>query len=65
MLIGVFELLSDAMQQMAGVNAAIQALRDFWMAESNLHMSLNGSGSGEMQLAGDGKTMAAEVSGEH
>ena len=65
MLIGVFELLTDAMQQIAGVNAAIQALKDFWLAESNLQMSLNGSGSGGMQLAGGGKAMAAEVSGGH
>jgi outer membrane protein TolC len=65
MLIGVFELLTDAMQQMAGVNAAIQALKDFWLAESNLRMSMNGSGAGGMQPAGGGKAMAAEAGGGH
>jgi outer membrane protein TolC len=32
MLIGVFELLADARAQIASVNAAIEALRDFWLA---------------------------------
>ena len=30
MLISVFELLADAREQVASVNAAIEALRDFW-----------------------------------
>lgn len=45
MLVGVWELLADARQQTAGVNAAIQAQKDFWVAESNLQMSLNGGGA--------------------
>ncbi|MDH5539742.1 MAG: TolC family protein, partial [Rhizobacter sp.] len=32
MLIGVFELLADARAQIASVNAAIEAQRDFWLA---------------------------------
>jgi outer membrane protein TolC len=32
MLIGVFELLADARSQIASVNGAIDALRDFWIA---------------------------------
>jgi outer membrane protein TolC len=42
MLIGVFELLADARAQIASVNSAIEALRDFWMAEADLQMSLIG-----------------------
>ena len=42
MLIGVFELLADARAQIAGVNAAIDALRDFWRAQSDLDMALVG-----------------------
>jgi len=40
MLIGVFELLADARSQIAGVNGYIEALRDFWLAESDLDMVL-------------------------
>lgn len=42
MLIGVFELLADARAQIAGVNAAIDALRDFWLAQADLDMALIG-----------------------
>ena len=43
MLIGVFELLADAREQIASVNAYIDALRDFWLAETNLQMALSGT----------------------
>jgi len=42
MLIGVFELLADARAQVASVNGAIEALRDFWIAEADLQMALIG-----------------------
>jgi outer membrane protein TolC len=42
MLIGVFELLADARVQIASVNAAIQAQRDFWLAQADLEMALIG-----------------------
>jgi outer membrane protein TolC len=42
MLIGVFELLADARAQIASVNAAIDALRDFWIAQTDLDMALVG-----------------------
>ena len=42
MLIGVFELLADARAQIAGVNGAIEALRDFWIAQADLDMALIG-----------------------
>jgi Outer membrane efflux protein len=42
MLIGVFELLADARTQIASVHAAIQALRDFWLAQADLDMALIG-----------------------
>ncbi|MFM9884379.1 MAG: TolC family protein [Burkholderiales bacterium] len=40
MLIGVFELLIDAREQVAGVNEYIQALRDFWIASGDLQTAL-------------------------
>jgi len=52
MLISVFELLADARQQIAAVSAYIEALRDYWVAESNLQMALTGKSPGAMSLAG-------------
>jgi len=45
MLIGVFELLADARLQIMSVNAAIDAQRDFWLAEADLDMALIGKPS--------------------
>jgi outer membrane protein TolC len=45
MLIGVFELLTDARSQIASVNASIEALRDFWIAHADLEMALIGKPS--------------------
>ncbi len=42
MLIGVFELLADARVQIASVNAYLDALRDFWIAQTDLDLALNG-----------------------
>jgi len=45
MLIDVFELLADARLQIASVNAAIEAKRDFWIALADLDMALIGKPS--------------------
>jgi outer membrane protein TolC len=45
MLIGVFELLADARVQIASVNGAIEALRDFWLAQADLDAALLGKAS--------------------
>jgi outer membrane protein TolC len=42
MLASVFELLADARDQANSVNAAIDAQRDFWIAETNLQAAING-----------------------
>ncbi len=60
MLIGVFELLADARTQIASVNGAIQALRDFWIAQADLDMALIGKPS---LTAASGPSMAAEAAG--
>jgi outer membrane protein TolC len=44
MLISVFDLLADARDQVTSVNAAIEAQRDFWIADSALQAALTGSG---------------------
>ena len=42
MLISVFELLADAREQVASVNAYIEALRGFWLAETDLQKAVGG-----------------------
>jgi outer membrane protein TolC len=42
MLIGVFELLADARDQVTGVISAIEATRDFWLADATLASTLIG-----------------------
>lgn len=42
MLISVFELLADARSQIASVNAAIEAQRDFWIADTELNFVMHG-----------------------
>lgn len=43
MFIGVFDLLADAREQISSVNSAIEALRDFWIAQADLDMALMGN----------------------
>ena len=42
MLASVFELLADARDQIAGVVGSVEALRDFWLAETDLQTALAG-----------------------
>ncbi|MCE3607266.1 TolC family protein [Massilia sp. P8910] len=42
MLISVFELLADAREQVVSVNAAIEAQRDYWIADAALQAALTG-----------------------
>jgi len=50
MLASVFELLADSREQVTAVNAYIESLRNFWIAESDLQMALTGRSPGGMQL---------------
>lgn len=52
MLASVFELLSDARDQINSVNTAIEAQRDFWIADTDLQAAINGSGGGVTQIPG-------------
>jgi len=40
MLVGPFELLADAREQVTAVNAALEAQRDFWLADTDLRTTL-------------------------
>jgi outer membrane protein TolC len=42
MLLSVFELLADAREQVTSVNAAIEATRDFWLADADLDAAIAG-----------------------
>lgn len=43
MLISVFELLADSREQVGSVTAYVEALRDFWIAHTNLQTALTGA----------------------
>lgn len=51
MLIGVFELLADAREQVGAVIAYIETLRDFWLSESDLQAAFNGPSTGRRGAA--------------
>jgi len=61
MLIGVFELLADARSQIVSVNVAIDALRDFWVAQADLDMALVGKPN--LSTAATASASAAAESG--
>ena len=51
MLASVFELLADSKDQIAAVTGAVEALRDYWVAETNLQAALTGRTPGSAQPA--------------
>ncbi len=63
MLIGVFELLADARLQIASVNAAIEAKRDFWIAQADLDMALIGQPSLATAMGAASPVMATDAAG--
>jgi len=65
MLASVFELLADSREQVAAVNAYIESLRNFWIAESDLQMALTGRSPGGMQLMRAASGTPASGGGGH
>lgn len=61
MLASVFELLADSREQVQAVNAYIERLRDFWVAESEFQMALTGRSPGG--AAGTMRTAAPAAAG--
>ncbi len=49
MLIGVFELLADSREQVASVTASIEALRDYWLSETNLQTAMTTGSPGSVE----------------
>ncbi|MES2115325.1 MAG: TolC family protein [Pseudomonadota bacterium] len=51
MLTSVFELLADAREQVLSVNAAIEAQRNFWLADAALQATMTGGADGDSPRA--------------
>jgi outer membrane protein, multidrug efflux system len=63
MLLSVFDLLSDMRTQILAVNGAIEAQRDFWLADADLQTTLTGTSPGSLagmkaSASGGGETKA-------
>jgi len=54
MLVSVWDLLADTRMQIMSVNSAIEAQRDFWLAEADLQTALTGASPGAMNSAKGG-----------
>ncbi|HET9475646.1 MAG TPA: hypothetical protein VFO82_17225, partial [Steroidobacteraceae bacterium] len=65
MLMSVFELLADSREQVAAVNAYIEAVRDFWFADADLQMALTGRSPGSTQTLRSAAPAAAVSGGGH
>ena len=63
MLSSVFELLADSRAQVAAVNGAIEAQRDFWLAESDLQMALTGRSPSSTPMTRSAAPAAASSGG--
>jgi outer membrane protein TolC len=59
----VFALLTEARQRIAALRAAIEAKRDFWLAQSELQTAVNGGGGGEAQSRSKSSTTAQAAGG--
>ena len=69
MLASVFELLADARSQIASINAAIEAQRDFWIADTELQFAIHGGSPVATALpaavTGAGSAAAAAAAAAH
>jgi len=63
MQVDVFALLTEARQRIAALRAAIEAKRDFWLAQSELQTAVNGGGTSETQRGPRASTTAQAGSG--
>ena len=65
MLASIFDLLAETRNQVAGVSAAIEAQRDFWLADTDLRTALNGTSPGALAAAGASSAPAAAAAQGH
>ncbi len=65
MLISVFELLADARDQIASINAYIGAMREFWIAETDLQLAISGTSPEARPILRAATPQGASSSGGH
>ncbi len=65
MLASVWDLLGDMRQQVMSVNNAIEAQRDFWLADADLQMTLTGTSPGTLARPRSGTAAMATTSQGH
>ncbi len=65
MLISVFDLLDDVRSAASIESSYVNAVRDFWLAETNLQQAMIGTGSAPMNFEGAGTMPAAEAEEGH
>jgi outer membrane protein TolC len=65
MLASVFDLLSDSKDQVTGVVGAVEALRDYWLAETNLQTAVTGRSPSGGSGVGAAKATESSQSGGH
>ena len=63
MLASVFDLLADARDQITSVTAAVEALRDHWVAHSRLQATLTAQSPGTAPASGPARAAAAAAAG--
>ena len=66
MLASVWDVLADTRQQVMSINSAIEAQRDFWLAEADLQTVLTGTSPGSMSgMKASPGGMASETATAH
>ncbi len=65
MLLSVFDLLSDMRAQIMAVNGAIEAQRDFWLADADLQTTLTGTAAGALSGMRAGASAGSEAKAAH
>lgn len=65
MLASVFDLLADARDQIAGVVGAVTALRDHWIAQTNLQTAITGRSPGGASAVGSAQAASSGPAAGH
>ncbi|MGY3690863.1 outer membrane protein TolC [Bradyrhizobium sp. USDA 3240] len=65
MEVDVFALLTEARQRLGSLRAAIDAKRDFWLAQSDLQTAINGGGPAAAPSTPSAVASTAPAAGDH
>jgi outer membrane protein, multidrug efflux system len=62
----VWDVLADTRAQVRSINSAIEAQRDFWLAEADLQTTLTGTSPGGLAgMKAGNASMAGEAAAAH